>query len=98
MNEIIGASFMFMGMILILLCNGIWYRCKFALKGKDFPVSFFSNHLRDFKMIAKAVSEETDMAEIKRLGKIERQMRFIWILFPTALVLFFTGGVLGKYF
>jgi len=98
MNEIIGAALMFIGMILIMLCNGIWYQCKFVLKRKGFPVNYFYNHFRDFRMIDKAVSEETDIEEIKRLRIIKKRMRFIRIIFPMAFILFFTGGFLGNYF
>jgi len=98
MHEIIGIALMFIGMFLIILCNVIWYQCKFVLKHKGFPVNYFSNHFRDFKMIGKAVSKETNIEEIKRLRKIQKQMRFIWILFPIAFVLFFAGGQFGNYF
>ena len=45
---------------LIVVCNIIWYRAKFAIKKKGYPISLFYNHLQDYPNLKKIVAAETD--------------------------------------
>jgi uncharacterized membrane protein YidH (DUF202 family) len=95
MQEVVGSVLMVIGMVLIMLCNAIWYQAKCALQRKGYPMNLFFNHFRDFKMIDKAVSEETDPKELDRLRRIQKRMKAIWIIFPVAAVVSFLGAFLG---
>ena len=91
MQEAIGLALMFIGMCLIVFGNVIWYQGKFALERKGYPVSYFFRHFRDFKMIDKAVSEETDPTELDRLRLIQKRMKSLWVIIPIAFLTFFIG-------
>lgn len=94
MEQTTGKFLIAISMGLWVLCNAFCYQCKFALKRKGYPMNLFSNHFRDFTMIDKAVSEETDLMELARLRTIQRRMKAIWIIFPIAMAAFFLGGYL----
>lgn len=54
----------------VLCTNALWYRAKFLLRGRGFPVSFFSDHLQDLRHLSQLAESETDLvrrAEIRRL-------------------------------
>ena len=54
----------------VLGTNILWYRAKFMLRGRGFPVSFFSEHLQDLRHLSELADSETDpvrRAEIRRL-------------------------------
>ena len=90
-----GFVLMAVGAGLLALCNGIWYQGKSVLQEKGYPASLFWDHLRDFPMMDRAISEETDPEEIERLRAIRKRMGAIWIIFPIAAAVFFLGAFLG---
>lgn len=80
--------------VLIVLCNIITYRCKFALRKKGFRVGFFSRHMDDYPNLKAAIAFENDPAERARLELLQRQMKMIWIFFPLAMILLVVAVVL----
>jgi hypothetical protein len=45
---------------LVLLANVLWYRAKFILRRRNYPVSWFWNHYRDLPNLWRASCEEGD--------------------------------------
>ena len=95
MQDIIGITLMVIGMILVAHCSAVWSQGKAALRSKGYPVDYFWNHDRDFGMIDKAVSEETDPIERDHLRMIQKRMKSIWIIAPIGVITFFLGVFLG---
>ena len=84
-----------LGIGLVMLCNAIVCNAKRALRCKGYRVNPLIHTPFDFAMIDRAVSEETDPAERKRLRRIQKSMRAIWIIFPISMALFIAGVLLG---
>ena len=77
------------GFSLIVLCNLIAWMTKSVLKEKGYPSDLCWGHFRDFAMIHKAVTEENNQSEKKKLMIVRFLQYSIPLIFTMAVVLFF---------
>jgi hypothetical protein len=79
---------------LLVVCNIIWYRAKFAIKRKGYPISLLCNHLQDYPNLKKIVAEETDPEEKQKYQKLLHHMNIMWALFFTALLMLVSVAIM----
>jgi hypothetical protein len=79
---------------LLVVCNVIWYRAKFAVRRKGYPISLFCNHLQDYPNLKKIVAEESDPEEKQKYQILLRQMNVMGALFIAALLMLVSVAII----
>ena len=81
---------------LLVVCNLIWYRAKFAIKRKGYPISLFCNHFQDYPNLKKIVAAETDPEERRKYERLLHQMNVMWALFLAALLMLVSVAIMAE--
>jgi hypothetical protein len=79
---------------LLVVCNVIWYRVKFAIKRKGYPISLFTNHFQDYPNLRKIIAAETDPEEKRKYQRLLHQMNAMWALFIAALLMLVSVAIM----
>jgi hypothetical protein len=83
-----------LGILLLIVSNGLWYRVKFYLRSRGYEANWFTHHFRDFVMIRQLEKAETAPEEKSKAKRMKRMLYATPILFVIAALLFFGGNVI----
>lgn len=64
----------FVAFVMVILTNVLWYRAKFVLQSRGYPMSFIRHHNQDLRHLSQLVRAETDPGKRRRYVRLRNAL------------------------
>ena len=80
-----------------IVANVFWYRAKFFLRARGFPVSFFTHHWQDLDHLSQLIESETDPVERARVQRLRSGIMGFLVASLALFGVFFASHLVRMY-